>query len=538
MKTLFAVLFSLVATMAAGQAFPPEPSGGGGGGATYDGGSVTNPFLAPSGTKTLPGFAFTADPDTGIFQEAATEINISIDDTEMVEIRRPATNPSVFFLNPLNVGGSNAGWSFQSSSTSASINMSTPGELAPDYLAACTTTAGCYVQLQDLTNGNYFKLMDVDNTTGGVRFSNAAETNYTDLVAAAPSGTNVVTVPALTGTVALMGASNLGTGTTFQELSILAGGGVLYVDDGSAAAPGLASVLDAGTGFQLDTNGIQASVGGTAYWITEADGDFRPLAADLELGVATAPWGNLHLSGGAQFWDSGASNSIEIVGDATLTVSYTQNLQDDDGDIALLVTNGLTTFALPTVYDANDVGVVNSVWGGTNSLIFEGSTADNYEIILTPENPTAVDKTLTLPAETGTLMSQQFGTSTLTDNTATDILSFPLTSLDFIAGTLSTVTTCIDASNTIVRHDTSDFICTNAADTESCAFQTALGTALTLDDGAGTIVTHSLGVSTAGTNTVTMTLQADCSYATITTLESAWEIVFHQPNWELVTEQN
>ncbi|NIN66106.1 MAG: hypothetical protein GTO63_15710 [Anaerolineae bacterium] len=171
------------------------------------------------------------------------------------------------------------------------------------------------------------------------------------------------------------------------------------------------------------------------------------------------------------------------------------------------------------------------------AIRFEGATDDANETTISPVDPTA-DRTINLPNEDGYLQTVQQGTSTLTDNTATNILSFPLADGVWIAGTLVTVTTCIDASNTVVRHDTSDWICTNAADTESCTFGTNLGAALQQNDGAGTLNTHTLAVSTAGTNEVRFTLQADCSYASITTLESDWEIEFHYPDWAAVTELN
>ena len=49
----------------------------------------------------------------------------------------------------------------------------------------------------------------------------------------------------------------------------------------------------------------------------------------------------------------------------------------------------------------NFAEVVNSVTGGTNSLIYEG-TADAYEIILAAADATGADKTITLPNITGT----------------------------------------------------------------------------------------------------------------------------------------
>jgi len=44
--------------------------------------------------------------------------------------------------------------------------------------------------------------------------------------------------------------------------------------------------------------------------------------------------------------------------------------------------------------------IANSVWGGTNQLIFEGATANDFETIITPTEPTA-DNTLTLPDDSG-----------------------------------------------------------------------------------------------------------------------------------------
>ena len=184
------------------------------------------------------------------------------------------------------------------------------------------------------------------------------------------------------------------------------------------------------------------------------------------------------------------------------------------------------------------------VWiGEDGTLSFEGATDDTNELTITVEDPDA-DRFVVIPNEglstnPATLHTQQMGTSTLTDATATDLLSFPLANGVFVAGTVVTVTTCINAANTVVRHDTADWICLNAADTESCSFGSNLGAALEHNDGAGNFTgTYTLAVSTAGTNEVRFTLDADCSLGTITTLETDWEIEFHHPDWAAVTELN
>ena len=47
----------------------------------------------------------------------------------------------------------------------------------------------------------------------------------------------------------------------------------------------------------------------------------------------------------------------------------------------------------------------NAIEIGSGNIIFEGSTADANETILTAADATGGDKTLTLPNETGTVLS-------------------------------------------------------------------------------------------------------------------------------------
>lgn len=54
---------------------------------------------------------------------------------------------------------------------------------------------------------------------------------------------------------------------------------------------------------------------------------------------------------------------------------------------------GSYSFAVSTLA-TNGVDIANSVWGGTNQLIFEGATANAHELIFTPTDPTA-DRTIT-----------------------------------------------------------------------------------------------------------------------------------------------
>lgn len=69
-----AVLFS--AALASAQVYPPDASGGGG--AAYDGGTVTNPFLAPTGCAS-PGYSFTDETDMGVCRGSAGLVNMTAD---------------------------------------------------------------------------------------------------------------------------------------------------------------------------------------------------------------------------------------------------------------------------------------------------------------------------------------------------------------------------------------------------------------------------------------------------------------------------
>ena len=52
---------------------------------------------------------------------------------------------------------------------------------------------------------------------------------------------------------------------------------------------------------------------------------------------------------------------------------------------------------MPSTLTSNDVGVVNSVWGVSNGLTFEGATADAGELFLTVANIATASRTMTLP---------------------------------------------------------------------------------------------------------------------------------------------
>ena len=72
-------------------------------------------------------------------------------------------------------------------------------------------------------------------------------------------------------------------------------------------------------------------------------------------------------------------------------------------DFAVAVTGSFMFSSLAT----NGPDIANSVTGGTNGMIFEGATANNFETTITPTDPTA-DRTITLPDQSGTVVTTPY----------------------------------------------------------------------------------------------------------------------------------
>lgn len=142
---------------------------------------------------------------------------------------------------------------------------------------------------------------------------------------------------------------------------------------------------------------------------------------------------------------------------------------------------------------------------------------------------------ITLPAATGTIPSHQTGTSTLTETTATPVLQFPIAQGDFVAGSLTLNTSCDDSTDFLLRRSKHEFVCYNAAGTETCdrTNATATESAIQATSGTLTIVLSSTG----GTDTVDLTVSATCSL-TQTTLEAFWNVEFEDGYQRIATEQN
>lgn len=195
------------------------------------------------------------------------------------------------------------------------------------------------------------------------------------------------------------------------------------VDDNAAAisfdAAGQAGI------FVIDTQDGAEGITTAGYFtatgnVTGAAGAFTTIAAsgkitanaslDVKNGATTA--GVLQI-----FEDSDDGTNKAIISVPTLAGDVTINLPAADGTAdQYLKTDGSGNWSFDDPTGSGDITGVGDVGSGLaftggagdgntgNVLYFEGSTVNDIETILTSENAVTSDKTVTLPAETGTVV--------------------------------------------------------------------------------------------------------------------------------------
>ena len=200
-----------------------------------------------------------------------------------------------------------------------------------------------------------------------------------------PTADRTITLPNLTGTVSLLDATETLTNKTLTAPTLTSA--VLNT------AVSVTAILDednmaSDSNTQLATQQsikafVEAQVTAEDLDITTDSGT---IAIDLDSETLT-------IAGGTGIDTTGSGNTITVAIDSTVaTLTGTQTLTNK-------------TLTSPTINSPTITSVTATALNLTDSsIVFEGSTADAHETTLTVTDPTA-DRTITLPNETGTLIT-------------------------------------------------------------------------------------------------------------------------------------
>jgi hypothetical protein len=153
--------------------------------------------------------------------------------------------------------------------------------------------------------------------------------------------------------------------------------------------------------FSVSAAGAVGMAAGTALSVdavtmgsaTDDCGIAREAASTVKITNGSTGYGNVQVSADVIF--EGTANTSEAIIRATDPTSDTIWTIP----VAAAGTYSLMSSTLAT----NAPDVVNSVTGGTNQLVFEGATANDFETTVAPADPTA-DRAVTIPDQSGIVM--------------------------------------------------------------------------------------------------------------------------------------
>ena len=217
-------------------------------------------------------------------------------------------------------------------------------------------------------------------------FEGATDDAYeTTVVVTDPTADRTITLPNLTGTVSLISGTETLTNKTLTTPTLTspvlntAISGSAFLDEDnmtSDSATKLASQqsIKAYVDAQLTAEDLDITT------------DSGTIAIDLDSETLT-------IAGGTGIDTTGSSNTITVAVDSTVaTLTGTQTMTNKTLTSPTINSPTITTLT------ATNLTLTDS------SIVFEGATADAHETTLTVTDPTA-DRTITLPNETGTLIT-------------------------------------------------------------------------------------------------------------------------------------
>ena len=211
------------------------------------------------------------------------------------------------------------------------------------------------------------------------------DANVTTLQITDPTADRTITLPNLTGTVSLLDATETLTNKTLTAPSLTSAvlntavSGSAILDEDNMASD---SATQLATQQSIKAF-VEAQVTAEDLDITSDSGT---IAIDLDSETLT-------VAGGTGIDTTGSGNTITVAVDSTVaTLTGSQTLTNK--------TLTAPTINTPTITNLTATNLTLT----DSSIVFEGATADAHETTLTVVDPTA-DRTITLPNETGTLIT-------------------------------------------------------------------------------------------------------------------------------------
>ena len=212
-----------------------------------------------------------------------------------------------------------------------------------------------------------------------------ADAHETILAITDPTADRTITIPDASGTIVTTAATQTLTNKTLTSPTITSGvfntqfSGSAFLDEDG---------MDSNSATKLASQqSIKAYVDAQ---ITAQDLDLTTDSGTIAIDLNSE---TLTIAGGTGIDTSGSSNSITIAtSSGTVTTTATQTLTNK-------------TLTSPTLNSPTIITLTATQLALTDaSIVFEGATADAHETTLTVTEPTA-DRTITLPNETGTLIT-------------------------------------------------------------------------------------------------------------------------------------